>query len=231
MAQKAAIYGRVSTPNQKLLPQLKKLCDRADQEDWNCDIQQHKEIPAEISGDEDITNYFAGQDLYWEKASSVNDRPELEKIMDNLQNYDLLVVSKIDRFARSITDFDKRMSLLSEHDVEFKAVDQPVDTQDEMYGDFFRKLLALFAELERKMIRRRMEEGFEKAKEEGRVGRPSKMNKQQREYAARKYDEQSSVNVVQALVNQKYDFDDGPVSRSAVYRALKKEDAIGENND
>lgn len=149
MTDKVALYARVSTENQKLEPQVKKL------ERW-------------------AENRDVDYELFKEKVSSIKERPQFEKIMENLDEYDKIVVTKIDRFARSIQRFNRRMNVLEEHDTDLEAVDQPIKTDDEMYGDFFRKMLALFAEHERKMIRRRLEEGFKKAKEEGRVGRPKK---------------------------------------------------------
>lgn len=145
--QKVALYARVSTENQDMDNQIHKL------KKW-----------AEMNEVE--------YDLYAEKVSSIKDRPKFEQIMNKAHNYDKIVVTKIDRFARSIRDFNNRMTRLKTLGVELETTDQPIKTDDEMYGDFFQKLLALFAELERKMIRKRLKEGFEKAQREGRVGRP-----------------------------------------------------------
>ena len=196
--EKAALYARVSTENQELDTQEEKLKKWVEKEDVD-------------------------YDLYSEKASSVKERPKFEQIMENVEEYDYVVVTKIDRFARSIHDFNERMNLLEEAEVEFRATDQPIDTADEMYGDFFRKQLSLLAELERKMIRRRMNEGFRKAEKEGRVGRPPKLDKKQREWAAKQYDDKGSIKVVQALVNQEFDKN---ISRSTARRALVKEGVI-----
>jgi len=146
--QKVALYARVSTENQELDRQEEKLKLWVESKgyDW---------------------------DLYSEKVSSIKERPKFNDILDSLDEYDALVVTKIDRFARSIRDFLGRLEQVRDHDVEFITVDEPIDTSSE-YGDFMMKLLALFAEFERKMIRRRLKEGFEEALEEGTVGRPRK---------------------------------------------------------
>lgn len=187
------MYARVSTENQDLDSQEEKLVSHAEAQDWNYVLKS-------------------------EKVSSIDERPEFEDIMDNLDSYDKLVVTKIDRFARSITDFNERMEFLDRHDVEFEAIDQPINTEDDVYGDFILKMLALFAELERKMIRRRMEEGFEKAKEEGRVGRSSALSDTEKDQVEALYSNKSYS--YESLAEE---FD---VSVSTIYRCLKERDAV-----
>lgn len=149
---KAALYARVSTENQDLENQVEKLKRFADKE------QEIEEF-----------------DLYQEKVSSIKERPQFEEILENLEEYDLVVVTKLDRFARSTKDLLQRLEQLEENDVDLRATDQPIKTDDELYGDIMLKLLGVFAEWERKMIRRRLKEGYDKAREEGRVGRPEKL--------------------------------------------------------
>lgn len=192
---RAALYARVSTANQELGPQVEKLEQYADRHGYE-------------------------HDLYEEQVSSIKERPKFEEIMDNLEQYDVVVVTKIDRFARSIRDFTERINDLQMEGVDFEAVDQPINTGDEVYGDFLLKQLALFAELERKMIRRRMEEGFEKAKAEGRVGRPSKLTDEEKSEVAMLYRE---MKYSYASLARKYDCDE-----STIYRALKEEGVIGD---
>ncbi len=190
---RAVLYARVSTDNQELENQVEKLKSHAENEDYEYEVVS-------------------------EKVSSIKERPKFENIMQNLEDYDKFVVTKIDRFARSIRDFNQRLNKLQEADVEFEATDQPIDTEDEIYGDFLQKQLALFAELERKMIRRRMEEGFEKAKEEGRVGRKSSLTDTEKDQVESLYKEKSYS--YQSLAEE---FD---VSKSTIYRTLKERQAI-----
>lgn len=190
---KVALYARVSTENQELDSQEDKLVNHAEAQDWDYELKS-------------------------EKVSSIDERPEFEDIMSNLDKYDKLVVTKIDRFARSITDFNERMEFLDRHDVEFEAIDQPINTEDDVYGDFILKMLALFAELERKMIRRRMEEGFEKAKEEGRVGRSCALSDTEKDQVEALYSNKSYS--YESLAEE---FD---VSVSTIYRCLKERDAV-----
>lgn len=196
--EKAALYARVSTKNQTLDTQKKKLKEWAEEEGIK-------------------------YDLYSEKASSVKERPKFEEIMENLDSYDIIVTTKLDRFARSVIDFHKRMEVLKENEVDFKAIDQPNFDTTSPNSEFMMNILVAFAEFERKMIRQRMDEGFRKAQEEGRVGRDPKLGKSGREWAAKKYREDNSITTVQALVNQKYGKDLG---WSTVRRYLVKEGVI-----
>lgn len=199
MSKKAALYARVSTENQELDRQEEKL------ESWaeNQDIEY---------------------ELYSEKVSSIKERPEFEKILDNIENYDLVVVTKIDRFARSIQDFLQRIDRVRNHGAEFKAIDQPINTQDEIYGDFLLKQLALFADLERKMIRRRLEEGYKEAKEEGRVGRPNKLTEDEKDWVAEKYEKGASYKYIRLLLK---DEKGKEVSQSTIGRVLREKGLTG----
>jgi len=64
------------------------------------------------------------------------------------------------------------MQLIKDGGAEFVAIDQPINTDDELLGDLTLKMLALFAEFERKMIRKRLEEGYQEALGPGQ-GRPA----------------------------------------------------------
>lgn len=200
MVSKVCLYARVSTDNQELDLQVEKLTSWAEEKGYE-------------------------YDLYSEKVSSIKERPEFEKIMDRLDDYDKLVVTKIDRFGRSVIDFSQRMNRLKENGVEFKALDQPIDTDDEIYGDFMLKQLSLFGELERKMIRRRLEEGHKKAMEEGRVGRPAKIQGDVGETVLKWYKQGASYKFIVSRLDSEFDID---VSKSSVYRFLKKKGVIGE---
>lgn len=198
--EKAALYARVSTKNQTLDSQEEKLTEWAEEEGINFD-------------------------LYSEQASSVKERPKFEKIMDRLGDYDIIVTTKLDRFARSVIDFHKRIEVLEDQDVDFKTIDGEIQNFDTTspQSNLMMNILVAFAEFERKMIRQRMDEGFRKAQEEGRVGRSPKLDKEGREWAAKKYQENNSITTVQALVNQKYDKDLG---WSTIRRYLVKEGVL-----
>lgn len=192
MSEKIALYARVSTENQNLERQKEKLTEWVENED-------------------------AEYDLYSEKASSIKERPEFEKIMENIEEYDYIVVTKIDRFARSIQDFIQRITKVRDAHTEFKAIDQPINTDDEIYGDFLLNQLVLFAELERKMIRRRLEEGYKDALEDGRVGRPEELDDTEKEKVAGLYERGASWEFL---------IDEFEVSKGTIRKALREKGVL-----
>ena len=138
--------------------------------------------------------------------------------MENIEDYDLLLITKLDRFARSTRDLLNRLDDLEENGTDLRATDQPIKTDDDMYGDIMLKLLGVFAEWERKMIRQRLEEGYEKAKEEGRVGRPEALSDDEKEELAAMYE---SKRFSWKGLQEKFD-----VSRSTISKALKEKDVL-----
>jgi predicted site-specific integrase-resolvase len=68
--------------------------------------------------------------IFKEKCSGVDaGRPELKRCLEYLREGDILLVSKIDRLARSTSDLYRIVSLLAEKGISFKVIDDPsIDT-------------------------------------------------------------------------------------------------------
>jgi DNA invertase Pin-like site-specific DNA recombinase len=79
---------------------------------------------------------------------------------------DTLVVTRIDRLARSIKDLQDIMFTLKERGATFKATEQPVDTKSAA-GKAFLDMLGVFAEFETNLRRERQLEGIAAAKARG----------------------------------------------------------------
>src|SRR6476659_214475 len=103
-----------------------------------------------------------------EKASGSSraGRPELERLLDFLQEGDVLMVTRIDRLARSIGDLQDIVRYLKAKKVSLKATEQPIDTATAA-GKAFLDMLGVFAEFETNLRRERQLEGIAKAKAEG----------------------------------------------------------------
>src|SRR5262245_24655046 len=103
-----------------------------------------------------------------EKASGSSraGREELERLLDFLQEGDVLMVTRIDRLARSIGDLQDIVRLLKSRKVSLKATEQPIDTSTAA-GKAFLDMLGVFAEFETNLRRERQLEGIAKAKAEG----------------------------------------------------------------
>jgi DNA invertase Pin-like site-specific DNA recombinase len=103
-----------------------------------------------------------------EKASgsSLNGRTELATLMEFLRDGDTLVVTRIDRLARSLRDLQNLVHELRAKGAHLKASEQPIDTSSAA-GKAFLDMLGVFAEFETNLRRERQMEGIAAAKERG----------------------------------------------------------------
>ena len=162
---KAAIYARVSTKDQHCEMQLTDLRKYAGRQEW-----------------ETVE--------YVEKASSVKKRPIFEAMLKDAQagKVDVVLVWRIDRFARSMKDFVSTTLQLSSWRVRLISITEGVDSGNENpFAKFMLGLLALLAELERNIIVERVNAGLAEAKRQGKhCGRPAKVFRRDRAKELRK---------------------------------------------
>ena len=105
-------------------------------------------------------------------GTSTDNRHELNTLLDFVREHEL-VVTRIDRLARSVFDFVRS---LAEKGVALKATEQPIDTSTAA-GKCFLDMLSVFAEFETNLRRERQMEGVAKAKAAGKYkGRPASIN-------------------------------------------------------
>lgn len=99
-------------------------------------------------------------------ASRREGRTELALLLEFLRPGDTLVVTRVDRLARSIKDLQDIVYLLKERGVTLRATEQPIDTQ-RAAGKAFLDMLGVFAEFETNLRRERQMEGIAAAKARG----------------------------------------------------------------
>ena len=87
-------------------------------------------------------------------GTSTNGRAELNILLDFLREGDELVVTRIDRLARSIRDLQNIVHDLKGKGVALKATEQPIDTTTSA-GKAFLDMLGVFAEFETNLRRER----------------------------------------------------------------------------
>ena len=106
--------------------------------------------------------------VFAEKQSGrqADSRPELQACLQFLREGDTLVISRLDRMARSILDLAKIADQLKKKGVSLKVLDQAVDTNTSE-GRLMFSLLASFAEFENDIRAERQLDGIAKAKEKG----------------------------------------------------------------
>ena len=93
-------------------------------------------------------------------------RTELATLLDFLRRGDTLVVTRIDRLARSIGDLQDVVRALKAKGVQLRATEQPIDTSTAA-GKAFLDMLGVFAEFETNLRRERQMEGIAAAKARG----------------------------------------------------------------
>ncbi len=141
-------------------------------------------------------------------GTSTDNRDELNTLLDFVREGDELVVTRIDRLARSVYDLQKIVRHLSDKGVSLKATEQPIDTSTAA-GKCFLDMLGVFAEFETNLRKERQMEGISRAKAEGKYkGRPSSINGTQ---VRQMKSEGMSVKDICAELG---------VSRASVYRLL-----------
>ena len=115
--------------------------------------------------------------VFKEKRSGVDaGRPELKRCLDYLREGDTLLVTKIDRLARSTSDLYRIVSQLAEKGVSFKVLDDPSIDTSSRTGKLVMGILALIAEFENDIRRERQMDGIAKARERGvRFGRKPRL--------------------------------------------------------
>lgn len=99
-------------------------------------------------------------------GSTRQGRDELDTLLAFLRAGDTLVVTRIDRLARSIGDLQDIVRSLKEKGVGLKATEQPIDTSTAA-GKAFLDMLGVFAEFETNLRRERQLEGIAQAKARG----------------------------------------------------------------
>jgi DNA invertase Pin-like site-specific DNA recombinase len=128
--------------------------------------------------------------IYSEKASgkSTDDRRQFKRLMKDLLPGDVVVVAKLDRLARSSRDLHNILHELSELGCGFTSLGESwCDTSTDI-GKLLMTIMGGVAEFERGLIRKRCEEGIERAKAKGvTFGRKRKLDAEMIRAAANRY--------------------------------------------
>lgn len=114
--------------------------------------------------------------VFAEKVSgrSTKDREQLAQALDFVREGDTLVVTRLDRLARSVGDLHRIIEALTEKKVAFRCLNQSGVDTDSSTGRLMLSILGAVAAFENDIRRERQLEGIEKAKAAGRYkGRPA----------------------------------------------------------
>ena len=136
--------------------------------------------------------------VYEEKVSGARrDRPELARMLDNLRESDVVVITRLDRLARSTRHLLEIAELLNGHGAGLRSLAEPWADTTSAAGKMVLTVFAGIAEFERTLIHERTSSGRVAAKARGvRFGRPSKLTAEQIGLGRRLVDEGGSVRQV-----------------------------------
>lgn len=155
----------------------------------------------------------AGADkIYKEQVSSVGKRPELERLLGILRPDDVLIVTKLDRLARSVADLITVTGIIEAAGAKLKILSMNLDTGTAQ-GRLVLNVFGSIAQFEREMMLERQREGIARAKAAGKyIGRkplaPSVIAKIHEMHA----DKRRTTDIARQL----------GIGRTSVYRALMR---------
>lgn len=121
--------------------------------------------------------------MFQEKISGARaDRPQLAQLIQQVGNGDTVLVTSLDRLARSTRDLLNVLDVLSQKGATFKALHQPMADTTTPTGRLLVGVLGLLAEFERSLIVARTTEGKRRAKAAGKkLGRKPKLTPHQQQ--------------------------------------------------
>lgn len=109
-------------------------------------------------------------EIFEEQASGDNRaRPVLARVLERIGKGDTLVVVRIDRLARSLSQLSEIIERLEAKGAFFRSLEDPIDTASPQ-GKFTLQVLDAAAEFERVLIRERTKAGLATARIKGRIG-------------------------------------------------------------
>ncbi len=147
------------------------------------------------------------------KSGTSNKRPKLEACLEYVREMDTLVVTRLDRLARSTLHLCQIAETLKSKQVSLQVLDQNINTSDAT-GRLLFNMLGAIAQFETEIRAERQMDGINKAKERGvPFGRKKKMTNQQVEELIERRKSGTLIKTLMADYN---------LSKASVYRYLNK---------
>jgi len=153
--------------------------------------------------------------IFQEKHSAVSGaRPRLQACLEYVREGDILIVTRLDRLARSTLHLCQIAELLEKKGVELSVIDQNIHTKDAT-GRLLFHMLGAIAQFETELRAERQMDGIQKAKARGvRFGAVHKLTSAQVKELQHRREQGELIRVLMA---------DYGISKASVYRYLKAE--------
>ena len=167
-------------------------------------LEAQEKILKESGADIIFVDSFTGTKL---------ERPEFDKLLNQIQNGDTLIVTKLDRFARSVTQASDLITKLIDRGIMVNVLNLGILSNSSV-STLMRNVLLSFAQFERDMIVERTSEGkaIAKQKPDFREGRPPLYKKKQIAHALEMLTDHSYKQVEELT----------GISKSTLIRAKRK---------
>src|SRR5262245_27057475 len=110
-------------------------------------------------------------------SGSKDSRPALDRLMKDARTrkFDVVVVARFDRFARSVSHLLRALEEFNHLGIDFISLSESIDTSTAM-GKMIFTVLGAVAELERNLIKERVQMGISRARKQGKqLGRPKRI--------------------------------------------------------
>ena len=149
--------------------------------------------------------------VFREVASGAKtDRAQLRKALDRLEAGDVLMVTRLDRLARSTRDLLNTLATIAGKKAGFRSLGDAWADTTTAHGRLMLTVLGGLAEFERELIRARTGEGRARAVARGqRMGRPPKLTPHQRREAIKRREQGETL----AEIGRSYDVSGATISR------------------
>jgi DNA invertase Pin-like site-specific DNA recombinase len=150
-----------------------------------------------------------------------DDRPEYEEMMERCEDgeFDIVAVRELSRFGRSLQRVLADIERLKGHDVEFSSINEQFDTSSAM-GKAMMQMIGVFNEFWANLARERAQNEIARRREAGEpIGRPKKLDEQQREQVIEWHEMGLGYSAIATLVEDGFGI---TVDRSTIYRYCKE---------
>jgi DNA invertase Pin-like site-specific DNA recombinase len=136
--------------------------------------------------------------IFKEKASGAkSDRKQLAKLMANLEAGDVVVVTRLDRLARSMLDLLTTLNTITKAGAGFKSLRDTWADTTTAQGRLMVNIIGSLAEFERELIMARTGEGRKRAMADGvKFGRPAKLTPHQKREAIKRRESGEAYTVI-----------------------------------
>lgn len=149
-----------------------------------------------------------------------DEREAYDRLMNEAEQYDAVAVRELSRFGRSLQKVLRDIDELHDRGVEFITVTEPFDTSS-AHGKVMLQMIGAFNEFWANLARERAQEYVERRRTEGKpLGRPKKLDEQQRREVREWRDKGLSYSAIAVLVEDAYGIE---VDESTIYRYVNEE--------